>query len=303
MPVRVIIQPDAGFAPILQAMRRAKRTIDIAIFRLDRREFLDTLGAAVARGVRVRALVAHTNRGGEAQLRKVEQQLLAAGVVVARTGDEFVKYHGKYLIIDDTLHLLGFNFAKRDVSKTRSFGIQTRERTAVRDAARLFEADMTRQAFECAPRSRLVISPENARATLERFVSGARKRLAIYDARLDDPSFRKLLEARAAAGVVVQILGKARKLDDVAVRPLKGLRQHVRAIVRDGTQVFIGSQSLRRLELDERREVGLIVTNPAVARRVMQVFEADWEESGAKADAESSDAADSPPPGADALAS
>ena len=74
--------------------------MDIAIFRLNRAELETALGAAVQRGVKVRALVAHTNRGGAARLRKLEQRLLAAGVMVSRTGDDFVKYHGKYLIVD-----------------------------------------------------------------------------------------------------------------------------------------------------------------------------------------------------------
>ena len=39
---------------------------------------------------------------------------------------------------------------------------------------------------------------------------------------------------------------------------------------------FIGSQSLRKLELDGRREVGVIVTDPAAAKKIAAVFEADW---------------------------
>jgi phosphatidylserine/phosphatidylglycerophosphate/cardiolipin synthase-like enzyme len=62
----------------------------------------------------------------------------------------------------------------------------------------------------------------------------------------------------------------------VKVRPLRGLRLHVRAIVRDGTRAFVGSQSLRKEELDSRREVGLLISNPTVTRKIMQVFEADW---------------------------
>ena len=53
----------------------------------------------------------------------------------------------------------------------------------------------------------------------------------------------------------------------------------MRAIIRDGTRAFVGSQSLRTPELDSRREVGLIISNPAVARQLMQVFEKDWRES------------------------
>ena len=56
------------------------------------------------------------------------------------------------------------------------------------------------------------------------------------------------------------------------------MRLHVRAIVRDQTRAFVGSQSLRKDELENRREVGLIVTNPSLSRKILQVFESDWAE-------------------------
>jgi phosphatidylserine/phosphatidylglycerophosphate/cardiolipin synthase-like enzyme len=47
-------------------------------------------------------------------------------------------------------------------------------------------------------------------------------------------------------------------------------------MIRDGDTVFVGSQSLRALELDARREVGLIVRDPKVVKRMQDVFEEDW---------------------------
>jgi cardiolipin synthase len=117
--VNLIIQPEAGLAPVVKAIKRARKTIDIAIFRLDRDEIEKALAAAVQRGVRVRVLVAHTNRGGEARLRKLEHRMLEAGVTVTRTGDEFIRYHGKYLIADEILHLFAFNFTTADTVKSR----------------------------------------------------------------------------------------------------------------------------------------------------------------------------------------
>ena len=38
----------------------------------------------------------------------------------------------------------------------------------------------------------------------------------------------------------------------------------------------MGSQSLRRLELEKRREVGVIVTDDVVVRQMQDVFEKDW---------------------------
>src|SRR4029450_2065071 len=84
---------------------------DIVIFRFDRSEVETALAEAVERGVAVRALIAHTNKGGEKTLRKLEVRLLEAGATVARTGDDLARYHGKMMIIDGVaLHVYGLNY-------------------------------------------------------------------------------------------------------------------------------------------------------------------------------------------------
>jgi cardiolipin synthase A/B len=280
--MNLIVQPEAGLSPVVRAIQRAKRTVDIAIFRTDREEIEKALGAAVQRGVKVRVLVAHTNRGGENRLRKLEQRLLETGVTVSRTGDDFVRYHGKFLVADDTLHLFGFNFTAVDTNKSRSFGVSTRDASAVREARALFDADSSRQPF-VPKRTHLVVSPENARETLAAFVKGARRQLLIYDVNIQDRVFMKLLEQQASAGIDVRVIGKCKGCKGVDVRPLRSMRLHVRAMVRDGARAFVGSQSLRRIELDKRREVGVLITNSAVARQIRDIFETDWAESEAAA--------------------
>jgi phosphatidylserine/phosphatidylglycerophosphate/cardiolipin synthase-like enzyme len=280
--VKLIVQPDAGVVPVVEAIRKAKKNIDVCIFRFDIDEIERALAAAVQRGVRVRALIAHTNRGGENRLRKLEQRLLAAGVTVSRTADDLLRYHAKYMVADDMLHVFGFNFTKLDILKSRSFAVATRDRRAVLEALKLFEADVTRQTYH-ASSSHLVVSPDTARALLTAFVKGARRELAIYDEKVHDPAVVKILKDRMAKGVRIRVLGNVKK-DNGAIdtRPLKGARLHVRAIIRDGTTAFVGSQSLKKEELDSRREVGVLVSNPAVTRKLMQVFEQDWEDSATK---------------------
>jgi cardiolipin synthase len=276
--MNLIVQPEAGLAPVVRAIKRARRNVDIAIFRADREEIEKALGAAVQRGVKVRVLVAHTNSGGENRLRKLEQRLLEAGATVTRTGDDFVRYHGKFMVADDTLHLFGFNFTKVDTIKSRSFGVSTRDKSAVREALALFDADCTRQPF-VPKRTHLVVSPENSREALTAFIKGARRQLLIYDVNVQDRTLIKLLEQQASAGVDVRVIGKCKGGKGISVRPLRSMRLHVRAMVRDGARAFVGSQSLRRLELDQRREVGVVITNGVVARQIRDTFEADWTES------------------------
>jgi len=146
--VNLIILPVDGLAAIVRAVRRAKQSVRLTIFRCDLPEIEKALAAAAARGVEVHALIAENNRSGEKQLRKLELRLLGAGVTVSRTSDDLVRYHYKFLVIDErVLFVFGFNFTRLDLSKRRSFGVSTRKHRLVAEALELFEADATRQAY------------------------------------------------------------------------------------------------------------------------------------------------------------
>jgi phosphatidylserine/phosphatidylglycerophosphate/cardiolipin synthase-like enzyme len=275
--MKLVIQPDAGITPILTAIKKAKRQVELVIFRFDLFELEKALEAAVARGVLVHALIAHTNQGGEKRLRKLEQTLLASGVTVSRTDDDLLRYHGKLLLIDRTLlGILGFNYTKLDVSKSRSFGVFTKHKPLVQEAIKLFEADSTRQAYSAGLPS-LVVSPENARSSLTKLIKHARKELLIYDPKVADRMMIRLLQERAKAGVDIRILGRlAKRGAGLKVEKLAKPRLHVRAILRDARELFVGSQSLRAAELDKRREVGVIVRDASTARQFREMFEGDW---------------------------
>jgi phosphatidylserine/phosphatidylglycerophosphate/cardiolipin synthase-like enzyme len=280
--MKLIIQPDAGVEPVLRAIRKARKYIDVLIFRLDRGDIARELQAAVARGVSVRALTAHTNRGGDKVLRKLEMQLLEGGVTVSRTADDLVRYHGKMMIVDNrVLHVYGFNFTTLDIQKSRSFGVVTKNPRLVHEASKLFASDFDRQPYSPAC-NRLVISPENARDRLAQFLRGARHELLIYDPGLTDDAMLRILTQKMRAGVEVKILGKVEaKWGLKCWDKYPGKRLHVRAIVRDGRRAFIGSQSLRKLELDKRREVGVIITDLKVVKKIHATFEEDWAHSQA----------------------
>ena len=276
--MKLIVQPDAGIAPTVTAIKAAKKSIDILIFRLDRFEIAHALAAAVARGVRVRALTAHTNRGGTKSLRKLEMSLLEAGVTVSRTADDLVRYHGKMMIVDGRfLHLYGFNFTRLDIARSRSFGVVSKNKKLVVEASKLFMCDFDRLPY-IAGYERLVVSPENARDRLARFIAGARKQLLIYDPQVSDDAMLRLIGERVKAGVDVRIIGKVEAHANVKHEKFPGRRLHVRAMIRDSSRAFMGSQSLRRLELEKRREVGVIIDDEAVVREMKEVFERDWAE-------------------------
>jgi cardiolipin synthase A/B len=272
----LIVLPDDGATPVIEAIAGAKKSLDLFIFRLDMKGVEKALGAAVANGVAVRVLIAHTNSGGEKRLRQLELRMLDKGISVSRSAGDWVRYHGKVMIVDrEELHVYGFNYTEVDMD-SRSFGIVTKDRKSVAEALRLFEADSNRQDFEPSADG-LVVSPENAREELATFIKRAKKSLAIYDPKVNDTQMLRLLHQRAKAGVDVRIIGKVGKRgNDLRVQKFPGKRLHVRAMIRDGDTAFVGSQSLRALELDMRREVGLITRDAKTIKRMSEVFDEDW---------------------------
>jgi len=279
--MKLIVQPDNGIKPLVEAIAHAKKCIAIAVFRCDLAALEKALESAINRGVAVQALIAHTSGGGEKQLRKLESRLLEAGALVARTDDDMLRYHSKLLLIDNRmLFVLGFNYTRLDIARSRSLGIVTKNPTLVREARRLIAADADRSQTFRPSRTDLVISPENSRDRLGRFIRKARRELLIYDSCLSDDAMLMELKKRADAGVVVKILGRLEKKWQTSGFEVKKpvCRLHVRAMVRDRRRAFVGSQSLRRLELDERREVGIIVRERKIVKQIARVFDADWQQ-------------------------
>lgn len=277
--MKLLIQPDDGIKPILEALQKAKKSIRILIFRFDRVEIEKALVDAVNRGVTVQALIAHTNQGEEKNLRRLEMRLLAQGITVTRTADDLVRYHGKMFIIDNkALYLLGFNFTHMDIDLSRSFGVVITKAGLVKEAVRLFECDSKRRPFTKA-KSDLIVSPVNARKKLTEFIAGAKKRLLIYEMKISDRDFVKLLNKKISAGVEIRVMSRASaKSGTIPVRRLPS-RLHLRAILRDGNSAFLGSQSLRKLELEARREVGVIFRDKKTVKQMEAIFEKDWKNS------------------------
>jgi cardiolipin synthase len=274
--VKLIIEPTDGVAPIISAIKKAKKSVEIAIFRFEYPAIEAALKAAVVKGVKVTALIANTNRGGVKYLRELEMRFLGAGIVVARTDDDLIRYHDKFIIIDRRiLFMLSFNFTRLDIDRSRGFGIVTKNTKFVQEAVKLFEADCTRCTY--APKlDAFVVSPGNARKALGTFLKRAKKQLLIFDPKISDKEMINILRARAKAGVEVRVIGRVAARFELTVKKPASMRLHTRTIIRDQHQAFVGSQSLRSAELDSRRELGLIVRDSKIIKKLVDTFESDW---------------------------
>ena len=265
--MKLIIEPTDGVAPILSAITNAKKSIDIAVFRFDRKDLESALVAAVAKGVRVTALIAYTNRGGEPGLRKLELRFLAAGIIVARTSGDLSRYHDKFIVIDRRiLCVLSTNFTHLDIDHSRGFGVVTTRANWVREARRLFRADCSRAKYVRRRPRRSSSAPRTRASRSAAFLHRAKKELLIYDPQdLRQGGAGRSAGARRKRGSRFGSSARSGRVP-LDAQKLDGMRLHTRTIIRDRRQAFVGSQSLRAPELDARRELGLIIQDAKAVR-------------------------------------
>jgi phosphatidylserine/phosphatidylglycerophosphate/cardiolipin synthase-like enzyme len=261
---RVITAPEARRDVILNTIRHARRQLTLSLFRCNDEDILAEIGRAVDRGVRVDVLVTSRSKGKK-KLRRLWRALEATGAALHAHTDPVVKYHAKYLVADDGPAVVAsLNFTRKCFRKTVDALVVTHDPAVVEGLRRLEAADRGGEALPRDLPDRLIVGPEGARRQLTALIEGATSSVRVIDAKLSDPVLTRLLEARRAEGLTVEVHGAKR---------LAGLRSHGKLLLVDGEVAVVGSLALAALSLDFRREVALVVRDPAAVSIVVQLFD------------------------------
>ena len=64
----------------------------------------------------------------------------------------------------------------------------------------------------------------------------------------------------------------------VKVHRQKKLKLHAKLLIADGGRALIGSMNIDRSAFDLRRELGIIVDDGAIIKRLVEVFDRDWDD-------------------------
>jgi cardiolipin synthase A/B len=265
-PDRVVTSPAACRETILAAIREATREISLSLFRCNDPGVFEELARARARGVVVSALVTARADGSSKKLEKLRLALLDVGASVTVYADPVVKYHGKYLVVDDGPAIVAsLNFTKKCFSRTLDALVVTHDPDVVAGLREVTAADRDMRPAASMLPARLIVGPENARAQLTALLKGAASSIRLLDAKLSDPAFVALLAERRAAGVRVEVLDKKRYGD---------LKSHGKVCLVDDRLAVVGGLALAALSLDFRREVAIVVDEPGAVADVRAFFDA-----------------------------
>jgi phosphatidylserine/phosphatidylglycerophosphate/cardiolipin synthase-like enzyme len=263
-PDRIIVAPAARREVVLDTILRAQSRITLSLFRCTDKALFGELAAAVERGVDVQVLVTSRAKGGKKKLKKLWKRLEETRASIVPYTDPVVKYHAKYLVVDDGPALItSMNFTRKCFDETCDAVAVTYDPAIVEGLRQLMATDRECGAAPSTVSERLIIGPERARRQFTALLQQARKSIQIIDAKMSDPGLIDLLNQRRSQGIAVEIFGQKR---------LGNLISHGKMMLVDGARAVVGSLALTALSLDFRREVALVVDEPAAVAELDQLF-------------------------------
>ena len=249
---------------ILEVIRAAEREITLSLFRCTDEEIFAELTRATARGVAVNVLITSRAKGGKNKIKKLWNALQETGAVVHAYTDPVVKYHAKYLVVDDGPAVVAsFNLTRKCFERTCDALVVTHDPDVVSGLRDLMAADREGRPLPANLTPRLIVGPERARRQFTALVEQAQSSVRLIDAKLSDPDLVALLNARRVTGLTVQVVGAKR---------LGGLKSHGKILLVDDRIAVVGSLALAALSLDFRREVAIIVEDPSAVADIDQLF-------------------------------
>lgn len=261
---RVILKPAARREAVLDTIRGATSRISLSLFRCNDPAVFDELALAVARGVAVDVLVTSRAKGGRKKLKKLWSRLEDTGAAVHAFTDLVVKYHAKYLVVDDGPALItSLNFTRKCFETTCDAVVLTHDPGVVSGLRAIMAADRTGQPAPDDLSDRLIVGPERARRQLTALIDSARSSIHLVDAKVSDPALIAFLNAKRANGVAVDVYGQKR---------LGALKSHGKIMLIAGERAVAGSLALAALSLDFRREVSVLVDEPAAIAEIAELF-------------------------------
>jgi cardiolipin synthase len=308
---RLVQYPGAGFGGFYGQVAHARRTIDMEIYELADSTAERDLGAAAARGVRVRVLL-DTDFSGTKVNRDAFGYLAAHGVNVRWAPPGYI-FHIKTTTFDArTSDISTANLVSRYYATTRDAEIVDTDSVQVRAIEATFVNDWT-AGMSGSPRSQTVQAPGlvwspntgsgTAEAALVRQIESAHKSVDFESEELSDAAIYGALAADARRGVSCRVVMTRSSDWNSAFRAITSAGCHVRLFFDSSTVLYIheklildddgtanaslllGSQNASFSSLTRNRELGILLNRghggSSVIATAGATFDSDFERASA----------------------
>jgi phosphatidylserine/phosphatidylglycerophosphate/cardiolipin synthase-like enzyme len=285
--VEMSVLPDDGEAVYVNVLSRAQKSIRMMIYEMGFGGVYDTVIAKAKAGVQVQVIFDQAQKSVN---QKYSDAFAAAGAQVLWSDPSFTYMHAKTFVVDDKEAVISTgNFSKKySVDIERNFVAHITDAADVATMVSLFEADWNRRSPDLSC-TRLIVSPVNSNQRVLDFIYSAKTSLDIEQMQFADTDVRLAVAQRKQAGVTVRAILAAPswitantdaanflKGQNIPVKWMTNPNVHVKALVVDGTWVYVGSENLSWTSLNNNREVGLLTSDAAAVKVVTDTFSHDW---------------------------
>jgi phosphatidylserine/phosphatidylglycerophosphate/cardiolipin synthase-like enzyme len=278
------VLPDQGESAIYNFIETAKTSIDVTMYELRDTTVTSDLVAKQQAGVQVRVILdaQHTSVNGAAY-----SALQAGGVAVTYSSSAFTYTHQKTITVDGAESFISTgNLDSKYYATSRDYGVFD---TDANDVSAI-EAVFAKTSITPGDGDDLVWSPTDSQSQLDSLINSATKTLDVEQEEFSDPTLVGDVVAAAQRGVTVRVVAEDEngsydsELNQVTsaggtvttYTSSTGYYIHAKAIIVDGSKIFLGSENFSTNSLTNNRELGLIISDPTVLSGVEQAFTADF---------------------------
>jgi hypothetical protein len=287
----LLILPDQGETAIYSFINSATSSINMTMYELRDTTVETDLVNREKAGVNVRVILDQAEKSVNAT---AFSTLQAGGVNVTYSSTAFTFTHQKTITVDNRESFISTgNLDSTFYSTSRDYGVFDTDTADVAAVVAVFNADFAKTTITPSDGDDLVWSPTDSQTRLLALINGAQHTLDVEQEEFSDTALVNALVAAEKRGVTVRVVVESpssytTELNEITAAGGKvtgytdpnGFYIHAKAIVADyGTataKIFLGSENFSDNSLNDNRELGLIITDPAVMTGVETTFNADF---------------------------
>jgi phosphatidylserine/phosphatidylglycerophosphate/cardiolipin synthase-like enzyme len=273
---QLIIEPDMGRQPIINAIHAAQHSINLVMYGFTDQSLLDAIVHQKRNGKTINIILENTPYKAENE----NHHIAWHGQV-----PPFRLIHQKTLLLDDRKAIvMTFNFTNSTFKNERNFALVLDDPQKTRQIAAIFSADWNHTPTQNSS-SDFILSPDDSRHKLISLITQAKHSMQIYAQNVNDYKIVGALAKAARKGITVQLLTSSRLREKqenylthagVTIHYSKNFIIHAKVFNIDDQLAIIGSINLTRASLDDNRELSVLTRDPNVIKQLDATFSNDW---------------------------
>lgn len=285
---KLIIEPDAGRAPLLSAINNAKSSVDLVMYGLTDESFITALIQAKNSGKKINILLEPEPYKSENENARAIRTLRSENISLYWPDKKFKLVHQKTFLFDNqTAIVMTFNLTHSSFSRERNFALILTDPSEVSEIKRVFDADRMQKNVTVSD-PHLLWSPDNSREKILQLIEGAHSEIKIYAQDITDYTIIGTLAKMARKGIDVKIIlsitpEKLRskkfaflKKAGVVVHNSQHYYIHAKVIIVDQKRAILGSINFTKPSLNDNRELSVLTEQTDIVNQLMNTFDKDW---------------------------